>query len=62
LDREERGKGELSAIQEVERDFDLTVVSIVRLTNIVDYLTMQEGNEQLIQQMEKYREEYGITT
>ena len=62
LDREERGKGELSAIQEVERDFDLTVVSIVRLTNIVDYLTMREGNEQLIQQMERYREEYGITT
>jgi orotate phosphoribosyltransferase len=60
LDREERGKGDLSAIQEVERDFDLTVVSIVRLTNIVDYLTMEEGNEQLIQQMERYREEYGI--
>jgi orotate phosphoribosyltransferase len=62
LDREERGKGDLSAIQEVERDFDLTVVSIVRLTNIVDYLTMEEGNEQLIQQMERYREEYGINT
>jgi orotate phosphoribosyltransferase len=61
LDREERGKGELSAIQEVERDFDLTVVSIVKLTNIVDYLTMREGNEQLIQQMERYREEYGIS-
>jgi orotate phosphoribosyltransferase len=61
LDREERGKGALSAIQEVERDFDLTVVSIVKLTNIVDYLTMREGNEQLIQQMERYREEYGIS-
>ena len=61
LDREERGKGELSAIQEVERDFDLTVVSIVKLTNIVDYLTMREGNEQLIQQMERYREKYGIS-
>jgi orotate phosphoribosyltransferase len=62
LDREERGKGVLSAIQQVERDFDLKVVSIVRLTNIVDYLTMQKGNEQLIEQMERYREEYGITT
>lgn len=62
LDREERGNGDLSAIQEVERDFDLTVVSIVRLNNIVDYLTMQEGNEQLIQQMKSYREQYGINS
>jgi orotate phosphoribosyltransferase len=61
LDREERGKGQLSAIQEVERDFNLTVISIVRLNNIVDYLTMQGENGQLIQQMESYREQYGIS-
>ncbi|MFQ3323656.1 MAG: orotate phosphoribosyltransferase [Pseudomonadales bacterium] len=61
LDREERGKGQLSAIQEVERDFNLTVISIVRLNNIVDYLTMQGENGQLIQQMEGYREQYGIS-
>ncbi|MFT6310568.1 MAG: orotate phosphoribosyltransferase [Porticoccus sp.] len=61
LDREERGKGQLSAIQEVERDFNLTVISIVRLNNIVDYLTIQGENDQLIQQMESYREQYGIS-
>jgi orotate phosphoribosyltransferase len=62
LDREERGKGELSAIQEVERDYDLTVISIVRLKNVVDYLTMQGENEKLIQQMKTYREEYGVNS
>jgi orotate phosphoribosyltransferase len=61
LDRQERGNGRLSAIQEVERDFDLTVISIVRLNNIVDYLTMQGENDQLIRQMESYREQYGVS-
>jgi orotate phosphoribosyltransferase len=61
LDRQERGNGRLSAIQEVERDFDLTIISIVRLNNIVDYLTMQGENDQLIRQMESYREQYGVS-
>src|SRR5690606_1604764 len=38
LDRQERGQGELSAIQEVERDFGVPVVSIVSLTQILAFL------------------------
>jgi len=38
LDRQERGKGETSAIQEVERDYRLKVASIVQLGNLVEYL------------------------
>ena len=38
LDRQERGKGELSAIQEVERDFNTQVISIVSLADVVSYL------------------------
>ena len=38
LDRQERGQGELSAIQEVERDFGITVASIVGLNQVLDYV------------------------
>lgn len=38
LNREERGNGELSAIQEVERDFGIPVVSIVSLTQVLEFL------------------------
>ena len=38
LDRQEKGQGKLSAIQEVERDFGTKVISIVTLGDVVEYL------------------------
>ena len=38
LDRQEKGKAELSAIQEVERDFNTKVISIVKLADLISYL------------------------
>lgn len=38
IDRQEKGKGELSAIQEVERDFGCAIISIVSLTDLVTFL------------------------
>ena len=38
LNRQERGQGERSAIQEVERDFAMPVVSIVSLAQVLEYL------------------------
>ncbi|BFM04949.1 orotate phosphoribosyltransferase [Halioxenophilus aromaticivorans] len=61
LNRQERGQGELSAIQEVEREFNIPVISIVNLNDIIDYLkTETEGQEQLIAQVQAYRQEYGV--
>lgn len=37
LDRQERGMGELSAIQEVELDYGISVISVVKLCDIVNY-------------------------
>ncbi|MGB1297608.1 MAG: orotate phosphoribosyltransferase, partial [Psychrobium sp.] len=39
LDRQEKGKGELSAIQEIERDYGATMISIVTLGDLIGYLT-----------------------
>ena len=60
LDRQERGNGELSAIQEVERDFGTQVISIVSLADVVAYLTEKGGFDSEISAINTYRENYGI--
>jgi len=59
LDRQERGKGTLSAIQEVEQQFGLPVISIIKLSDIADYLN-QNGDKGLLGKIEQYRQDYGI--
>jgi orotate phosphoribosyltransferase len=60
LNREEKGKGELSAIQEVEQDFGIPVVSIITLQHIVDYLKAGVQQQALIARIDDYRQAYGI--
>ncbi len=60
LDRQERGKGELSAIQEVERDFNTQVISIVSLADVVSYLGEKGDFDNEIAAINTYRENYGI--
>jgi orotate phosphoribosyltransferase len=59
LDRQERGNGKLSAIQEVEEIFGITVLSIINLSHIVDYLK-DSKNKETLQCIEDYRAEYGV--
>jgi orotate phosphoribosyltransferase len=60
LDRQERGKGELSAIQEVERDFGTQVIAIVTLADVVAYLEEQGNSTEQVAAINTYRENYGI--
>ncbi|MCU1740443.1 MULTISPECIES: orotate phosphoribosyltransferase [Pseudomonas] len=60
LNRQERGNGELSAIQEVERDFAIPVVSIVSLTQVLEFLADDEQLKQHLPAVEAYRAQYGI--
>ncbi|MDH0649309.1 orotate phosphoribosyltransferase [Pseudomonas sp. GD03858] len=60
LNREERGNGELSAIQEVERDFAIPVVSIVSLTQVLEFLADDPQLKQHLPAVEAYRAQYGI--
>jgi orotate phosphoribosyltransferase len=60
LDRQEKGKGELSAIQEVEQIFGVKVLSIINLSHIVDYL--QDSKDQdIVDRIESYRSQYGVS-
>ncbi|MFZ5724267.1 MAG: orotate phosphoribosyltransferase [Pseudomonadota bacterium] len=60
LDRQEKGKGELSAIQEVERDFGLRVYSIVSLTQIVEFLREDPTRQADLERVVAYRGKYGV--
>lgn len=60
LNRQERGKGELSAIQEVERDFGMPVVSIVSLEQVLEYLAGDAELKSYLPAVERYRADYGI--
>ena len=60
LDRQEKVKGELSAIQEVEKVFGIRVLSIISLTHIIDYLK-SNNDSKILTQIESYRSQYGIS-
>ena len=58
LDRQEKGQGDHSAIQELEQS-GVTVISIIKLEHILEYLRAS-GNQQQLADVEAYREQYGI--
>jgi orotate phosphoribosyltransferase len=60
LDRQEKGQAELSAIQEVERDFNTKVISIVTLADVISYLEEQPDMVDSLVSIRKYRENFGI--
>ncbi|BBP46887.1 orotate phosphoribosyltransferase [Thiosulfatimonas sediminis] len=62
LDRMEKGQSELSAIQEVERDYGIPVISIISLADIIVYLesTADSASKAYLAAMQQYRKEYGI--
>lgn len=60
LDRQEKGKGELSAIQEIENDFRMPVLSIVSLDMILEYLREDKTLKQYLPAVQDYRNQYGI--
>lgn len=65
LDRQELGQkegvlSEMSAIQQVEAQFDIPVVAIATLADLIEYLKEQPDQEENLERMRVYRERYGI--
>ena len=60
LDRCERGDGERSAVQQVEQDWGLTVVSVVSLHDIIAWVESNPAMTQHREALEQYRERYGV--
>lgn len=60
LDRQEKGQGELSAVQEVERDYGIPVYSIVKLEDLIHYLKQDPQLGNFYDKVVLYRETYGV--
>lgn len=60
LDRQERGRGELSAIQEVERDYGCQVIAIITLNDLIAYLAEKPEMANHLAAVEAYRQQYGV--
>lgn len=60
LDRQERGCGEISAIQEIERDYHCKVFSIITFKDLICYLEEKLAMAEHLVAMKKYSQQYGI--
>lgn len=60
LDRQERGTGELSAVQEVMRDYRLPVISIANLDDLLAYLAHHAELSASLAAIQTYRQRYGV--
>ena len=61
VDRQERGQGPRSAVQEVETELGIRVVSIVCLDDLVAFLEERTGYEAELERVRAYRAEYGVS-
>ena len=61
LDRMERGSGHLSAVQEVHANYNIPVISIATLEDLMVYLRAEPRHAQQLAAVGRYRDQYGVT-
>ena len=61
MDRQERGTGPLSAVQEVEQRHNIKVISIISLADMLEYLELTQDAGKNLAKIRQYREQYGIS-
>jgi orotate phosphoribosyltransferase len=62
LDRQERGNNSLSAIQEIEQEYGIPVISLINLQQLMEYLTVQKDPAVAanLNAVAAYRNAYGV--
>ncbi len=60
LDRQERGSGPLSAVQEVRQRHGIDVASVIKLETLLEFLKARPGSADLAERVQAYRREYGV--
>jgi orotate phosphoribosyltransferase len=60
LDRQERGQGTRSAVQEVEQNFGIPVIGVASLTDLIEYLSGHPELENKLAAVRAYRVRYGV--
>lgn len=60
LDRQEKGKTDLSAVQEMTQNYGLTVCSLISMSDLIQYLENLGDNVTTLEKMKQYRDQYGV--
>ncbi len=61
LDRQEKGTGEKSAVQEVEDTFELSVINIIGLNHVIQHIETTANDPELLERISAYRDQYGVS-
>jgi orotate phosphoribosyltransferase len=61
LDRQEKGTGQLSAVQEIEHEFQIPVISLINLQVLIEYLKVKADDPTRLQAIVGYQKKYGIS-
>jgi orotate phosphoribosyltransferase len=59
IDRQEKGQGHESAIQEVKNDFNIDVFPLINLDDVIDFIKKNAELNQYLEKIENYRSVYG---
>lgn len=60
IDRQEKGMGETSAVQEVEAQYGVSVVNIIGLNNVIQHIETVTNDTALLERIVSYRKQYGV--
>ena len=60
LNRQEKGSGELSAVQDISDDLNVPVISIVTLDEVIEFIAKDESFQKHLENINAYRQEYGV--
>ncbi len=61
LDRQEKGQGEKSAVQEIAETYGISVINIIGLNQVIQYLETSQQDEALLAKISDYRNKYGVS-
>ena len=61
LDRQEKGTGEKSAVQEVEEAYDISVLNIIGLDHVIQHIETTADDPKLLELITAYRDQYGVS-
>ena len=60
LDRQERGRGERSPVQELEQEYGIRVIAIAALDDLFTFMQGRPELAEYLPKIESYREAYGV--
>ncbi len=61
LDRQERGQGDKSAVQEIAETYDISIINIIGLNQVIQYIETSQNDPELLNKISQYRETYGVS-